>query len=128
MLGSDGSSLAPYGPLSAGKPHPRNYGTFPRFLGHYVRERKILSLPQAIKKISSMPAARLGLRDRGSIRPGKYADIVVFDRANIIDKATFIDPHQYPVGIDYVFVNGTLVVDHGNHTEKLPGKVLSHSF
>ncbi len=128
MLGSDGSSLAPYGPLSAGKPHPRNYGTFPRFLGYYVRERKILSLPQAIKKISSMPAARLGLRDRGTIRPGKYADIVVFDRANIIDKATFIDPHQYPVGIDYVFVNGTLVVDHGNHTEKLPGKVLSNSF
>ena len=128
MLGSDGSSLAPYGPLSEGKPHPRNYGTFPRFLGYYVRERKILSLPQAIKKITSMPAARLGLRDRGSIRPGKYADIVIFDQANIIDKATFIDPHQYPVGIDYVFVNGTIVVDHGKHTEKLPGKALSNSF
>lgn len=128
MLGSDGSSLAPYGPLSEGKPHPRNYGAFPRFLGYYVRERKILSLPQAIKKITSMPAARLGLRDRGSIRPGKYADIVIFDRANIIDKATFIDPHQYPVGIDYVIVNGTIVVDHGKHTEKLPGKVLSNSF
>lgn len=128
MLGSDGSSLAPYGPLSGGKPHPRNYGTFPRFLGYYVRERKILSLPQAIKKITSMPASRLGLRDRGSIRPGKYADIVIFDQANIIDKATFIDPHQYPVGIDYVFVNGTIVVDHGKHSEKLPGKVLSNSF
>lgn len=128
MLGSDGSSLAPYGPLSEGKPHPRNYGAFPRFLGYYVRERKILSLPQAIKKITSMPAARLGLRDRGSIRPGKYADIVIFDRANIVDKATFIDPHQYPVGIDYVIVNGTIVVDHGKHTEKLPGKVLSNSF
>lgn len=128
MLGSDGSSLAPYGPLSGGKPHPRNYGTFPRFLGYYVRERKILSLPQAIKKITSMPAARLGLRGRGSIRPGKYADIVIFDQANIIDKATFIDPHQYPVGIDYVIVNGTIVVDHGKHTEKLPGKVLSNSF
>jgi len=128
MLGSDGSSLAPYGPLSTGKPHPRNYGTFPRFLGYYVRERKILSLPQAIKKISSMPAARLGLGDRGSIRNGSYADIVVFDPLNIADKATFIDPHQYPIGIDYVFVNGTVVVDHGNHTEKLPGKVLSNSF
>ncbi|MEE8377855.1 MAG: D-aminoacylase [Candidatus Aminicenantaceae bacterium] len=128
MLGSDGSSLAPFGPLSVGKPHPRNYGAFPRFLGYYVRERKILSLPQAIKKITSMPAARLGLRDRGSIRPGKYADIVIFDQANIIDKATFIDPHQYPVGIDYVIVNGTIVVDHGKHTEKLPGKVLSNSF
>ncbi len=128
MLGSDGSSLAPYGPLSSGKPHPRNYGTFPRFLGYYVRERKILSLPQAIKKISSMPAARLGLRDRGSIRRGSYADIVVFDPENIADKATFIDPHQYPVGIDYVIVNGTVVVDHGNHTEKFPGKVLSNLF
>lgn len=128
MLGSDGSSLAPYGPLSGGKPHPRNYGAFPRFLGYYVRERKILSLPEAIKKITSMPAARLGLKDRGTIRAGKYADIVVFDPENIIDKATFIDPHQYPVGIDYVLVNGTVVVDHGKHTEKLPGKVLSHSF
>jgi len=127
MLGSDGSSLAPYGPLSGGKPHPRNYGTFPRFLGYYVRERKILSLPQAIKKISSMPAARLGLRDRGSISPGKYADIVVFDPKNIVDKATFIDPHQYPVGIDYVLVNGTVVVEHGKHTERLPGKVLTNS-
>lgn len=127
MLGSDGSSLAPYGPLSRGKPHPRNYGTFPRFLGYYVRERKLLSLPQAIKKISTMPAARLGLRDRGSIRAGKYADIVVFDPEIISDKATFIDPHVYPVGIDYVIVNGTVVVDHGNHTEKLPGHVLSNS-
>ncbi len=126
MLGSDGSSLAPYGPLSGGKPHPRNYGTFPRFLGYYVRERKLLSLPQAIKKMSSMPAARLGLRDRGSIRRGSYADIVVFDPKTIADKATFIDPHQYPVGIDYVLVNGTVVVDHGKHTEKLPGKVLTH--
>ncbi len=75
-----------------------------------------------------MPAARLGLRDRGSIRNGSYADIVVFDPKNIADKATFIDPHQYPVGIDYVLVNGTVVVDHWNHTEKLPGKVLSTSF
>ena len=74
-----------------------------------------------------MPAARLGLRNRGSIRPGKYADIVVFDPKNIADKATFIDPHQYPVGIDYVLVNGTVVVEHGKHTEKLPGKVLTHS-
>ncbi|MFC2168098.1 amidohydrolase family protein [Acidobacteriota bacterium] len=127
MLGSDGSSLAPYGPLSGGKPHPRNYGTFPRFLGYYVRERKILSLPEAIRKITSMPASRLGLRDRGSLRVGKYADIVIFDPQNIADKATFIDPHQYPIGIDYVLVNGTVVVDHGKHTEKLPGKVLTHS-
>lgn len=124
MLGSDGSSLAPYGPLGEGKPHPRNYGTFPRFLGYYVRERKIMSLPQAIKKISSMPAAKLGLADRGTIRKGSFADIVVFDPQTIVDKATFIEPHQYPAGIDYVLVNGSIVVDHGEHTGKLPGKVL----
>ena len=125
MLGSDGSSLAPYGPLSEGKPHPRNYGTFPRFLGYYTREKKLLPLPQAIKKISSMPAAKLDLRDRGSLKKGNFADVVIFDPEKIADKATFIEPHQYPVGIDYVIVNGAVVVDHGTHTEKLPGKVLS---
>lgn len=125
MLGSDGSSLAPYGPLSEGKPHPRSYGAFPRFLGYYVREKKILSLPQAIKKISSMPAAKMGLSDRGSIKKDSFADVVIFDPLNIADKATFIDPHQYPVGIDYVIVNGTVVVDHGKHTGKLPGKILN---
>ena len=124
MLGSDGSSLAPYGPLSEGKPHPRNYGTFPRFLGYYVRERNLLSLPEAIKKVTSKPAAKLGLKDRGSLKQGNFADIVIFDPITIADKATFIEPHQYPVGIDYVLVNGTTIIDHGRHTEKLPGKVL----
>jgi N-acyl-D-amino-acid deacylase len=124
MLGSDGSSLAPYGPLSEGKPHPRNYGTFPRFLGYYVRERKLLTLPEAIKKVTSKPAAKLGLIDRGSLKQGNFADIVIFDPKTIADKATFIEPHQYPVGIDYVLVNGTTVIDHGKHTEKLSGKVL----
>jgi len=124
MLGSDGSSLAPYGPLSEGKPHPRNYGTYPRFLGYYVRERKILSLPEAIKKATSMPAAKIGLQDRGSLKEGNFADIVIFDPVTIADKATFIDPHQYPVGIDYVIVNGKIVIDHDNHTGELPGKVL----
>lgn len=125
MLGSDGSSLAPYGPLSEGKPHPRNYGTFPRFLGYYVRKKKLLPLPQAVKKIASMPAAKLGLRDRGSLKKGNFADVVIFDPNTIVDKATFIEPHQYPSGIDYVIVNGTVVVDHGEHTGKLPGKVLT---
>jgi N-acyl-D-amino-acid deacylase len=124
MLGSDGSSLAPYGPLSEGKPHPRNYGTFPRFLGYYVRERKLLPLPEAIKKVTSKPAAKMGLKDRGSLQQGNFADVVVFDPKTIADKATFIEPHQYPVGIDYVLVNGTIVIDHDKHTEKLPGKVL----
>jgi N-acyl-D-amino-acid deacylase len=124
MLGSDGSSLAPYGPLSEGKPHPRNYGTFPRFFGYYVRERNLLTLPEAIKKVTSKPAAKLGLQNRGALKRGNFADIVVFDPETIADKATFIEPHQYPVGIDYVLVNGTTVIDHGKHTEKLPGKVL----
>jgi N-acyl-D-amino-acid deacylase len=124
MVGSDGSSLAPYGPLSEGKPHPRNYGTFPRFLGYYVRERKLMTLPEATKKMTSKPAAKLGLKDRGALKQGYFADIVIFDPETIADKATFIEPHQYPMGIDYVLVNGTTVIDHGKHTEKLPGKIL----
>lgn len=124
MLGSDGSSLAPYGPLGKGKPHPRNYGTFPRFLGYYVRERTLMPLPEALKKVTSKPAAKMGLIDRGSLKQGNFADIVIFDPETITDKATFIEPHQYPDGIDYVLVNGAIVIDHGTHTEKLPGKVL----
>jgi N-acyl-D-amino-acid deacylase len=124
MLGSDGSSLAPYGPLGEGKPHPRNYGAFPRFLGYYAREKKILPLPDAVKKVTSMPAAKMGLRDRGSLRKGNFADIVVFDAKSIRDRATFIDPHQYPDGIDYVIVNGKIVIDHDAHTGALPGQVL----
>jgi len=124
MLCSDGSALAPYGPLHQGKPHPRNYGTFPRFLGHYVRERKALTLPQAVKKMTSMPAAKLGLKDRGTLKQGNYADIVVFDPATIADRATYTEPEQYPVGIDCVIVNGKVVIDHDNHTGALPGKVL----
>jgi len=124
MLCSDGSALAPYGPLSQGKPHPRNYGTFPRFLGVYVRDRKALSLTQAVKKMTSMPAAKLGLKDRGILKQGNFADIVVFDPATIADKATYTEPEQYPVGIDYVIVNGQIVIDHDKHTGALPGKVL----
>jgi N-acyl-D-amino-acid deacylase len=120
MVSSDGSALAPAG----GMPHPRNYGTFPRFLGHYVRERKIMGLPEAIKKMTSMPAAKAGLKDRGAIRTGNWADLVVFDPATIADKATYTDPEQYPVGIDYVLVNGKVVIDHGVHSGELAGKLL----
>jgi len=127
MMGSDGSALAPYGPLSRGVPHPRNYGAFPRFLGHYVREKNILSLPEAIKKITSMPAAKMGLQDRGSIKEGNFADLVVFNPQTIADKATYTRPEQYPVGIDYVIVNGKIVIDDGKHTGELPGKVLQGS-
>ena len=124
MLGSDGSALAPYGPLSEGIPHPRNYGAFPRFLGLYAREKKLLTLPEAIKKITSMPAAKMGLKDRGSIKQGNFADIVIFDHQTISDQATYTDSKQYPAGIDYVIVNGKIVVDHGEHTGELPGKTL----
>lgn len=124
MLCSDGSSLAPTGPLGGGMPHPRNYGTFPRFLGRYVRERKIMSLSEAVKKMTSMPAAKVGLKDRGAVRTGNWADLVVFDPATIADKATYTDPEQYPVGIDYVLVNGKVIIDHGVHSGELAGKVL----
>ena len=124
MLCSDGTALAPYGPLDRGIPHPRNYGAFPRFLRVYVREKKHLSLPEAIKKMTSMPAARMGLKKRGVIKKGNYADIVIFDSQKIADTATYIKPKQYPVGIDYVIVNGKVVVDHGEHTGELPGKIL----
>jgi N-acyl-D-amino-acid deacylase len=124
MLCSDGSALAPYGPLHQGKPHPRDYGAFPRFLGVYVRDRKALTLPQAIKKMTAMPAAKLGLKDRGTLKLGNFADIVIFDPATIADRATYTEPEQYPVGIDYVIVNGRVVIEHDNHTGTLPGKVL----
>src|SRR5690606_31007822 len=92
--------------LGVGHPHPRVYGTFPRVLGRYVREKNLLSLEEALKKMTSLPAKRIGLADRGSIEVGKKADIVIFDPTSIIDKATFSHPHQYPEGIQYVLVNG----------------------
>lgn len=124
MFGSDGYALAPYGILGEGVPHPRSYGTFPRILGHYVRERKLFSWQEAIRKMTSMPAAYLGLTDRGVIAEGMWADILIFDPERIIDLATFVDPHQYSEGIAYVITNGTVVVEGPNHTGTLPGRVL----
>jgi len=124
MLGSDGSALAPYGELNKGIPHPRNYGAFPRFLSLYARQKKLVSLPEAVKKMTSMPAAKMGLQDRGIIKKGYFADLVIFDPDSINDRATYTQPKQYPVGIDKVFVNGKVVVDKGEHTGELPGKVL----
>ncbi len=123
-VGSDGSSLAVEGPLRAGVPHPRNFGTFPRVLGRYVRELKVIPLEEAIRKMTSLPASILGLADRGAIKEGQWADLVIFDPATVADKATFEDPFQYPVGIDTVLVNGTVVLDEGKHTNARPGKVL----
>ena len=123
-VGCDGSAVAPYGVLSAGKPHPRNYGTFPRALGKYVREEKIVPLEKMIKKMTAIPASRFGFEKRGLIQSGYYADLVVFDPDKIADRATWVDPHQYPVGVEYVIVNGQVVVVHGEHTGRLPGKIL----
>jgi N-acyl-D-amino-acid deacylase len=125
MIGSDGEGRAAQGPYATGKPHPRNYGTCPRVLGHYVRERGVLSLPEAIRKMTSLPASKLGLRDRGRLEPGAVADVVIFDPATIADTATFADPHQYPRGIPWVLVNGEPVVAGGRHTGSRPGRVLT---
>jgi len=121
---SDGGARAPYGPLAEGSPHPRAYGTFPRVLGHYVRERRVLPLEAAIRKMTSLPAERLRFRDRGRIAPGMVADLVAFDPATVADRATFEKPHQYPEGIPHVWVNGEAVIRDGEHTGTLSGRVV----
>jgi N-acyl-D-amino-acid deacylase len=123
-VGSDGSAVAPYGPLAKGKPHPRFYGTFPRVLGKYVREEKLVPLEEMIRKMTAMPAAHLGFVRRGMLKVGWAADICVFDPDRVIDKATFAEPAVYPEGIRQVVVNGEVVVDEGRHSGRLPGKVL----
>jgi len=124
MIGTDGSAVAPYGVLGKGKPHPRTYGTFPRVLGKYVREEKILTLENTVRKMTSLPAQKLGLRDRGLIREGMCADIVIFDPKRVVDKASYVNPHRYSVGIEYVLVNGKVTIDKGEHTGVLTGKAL----
>jgi N-acyl-D-amino-acid deacylase len=123
-VGCDGSAIAPYGVLGQGKPHPRHYGTFPRVLGKYVREEKIIPLERMIKKMTAIPAARFGFERRGRIQTGYSADLVIFDPERIVDRATWANPHQYPEGLEYVIVNGEVVIEHGEHTGKLPGKIL----
>jgi N-acyl-D-aspartate/D-glutamate deacylase len=105
-------------------PHPREYGTFARVLGRYVRERGVLTLEEAVRKMSGATAQRLGLQDRGLLREGFFADVAVFDPDRVVDRATFPEPHQYAEGVEYVLVNGTLVVDGGEHTGARPGRVL----
>ena len=124
MVASDGGAAADYGPLSETSPHPRYYGTFPRVLGKYCREDRLFDLPTAVHKMTGMPAQRLGLSDRGTIDVGQVADLVVFDPDTVIDRADFMNPHQYARGIDCVMVNGTVVVESGEHTGALPGRVL----
>jgi len=112
-------------PESGGKPHPRTYGAFPRVLGHYVRDRACLTLEEAIRKMTWLPAQRMGLTDRGILREGARADVVLFDPSTIRDTATYVDPHRYPEGIVHVLVSGQAVVRDGTHTGTLPGEILS---
>ena len=124
MIGSDGNSLAIHGITSQGRPHPRFYGTFARVLGHYVRDLGILSLPLAIHKMTGGSADALRMYDRGKLLEGNWADITVFDPAQIGEMASYDDPHQYAKGISTVIVNGKVVIEAGEHTGELPGKVL----
>jgi len=124
FAGSDGFACAPYGVTSQGKPHPRYYGTFPRILGHYVRELGVLPLAEAVRKMTGAPAGALRLVDRGVLREGAWADVTIFDPATVIDRATYDDPHRYPDGVSHVIVNGEVVIDDGEHTGALPGRVL----
>jgi N-acyl-D-amino-acid deacylase len=107
-----------------GMPNPRTYGTYPKILGQLVRDEKIMPMEQAIRKMTSFPAQRFGLSDRGILRDGMKADIVVFDPVTVSGVATFANPKQFPLGIEYVFVNGTMVVEKGKHTGALPGEPL----
>ena len=123
-IGSDGSAVSPDGPTGKSHPHPRYYGTFPRVLGRYVRELKVLALPEAIKKMTAMNADKVGIRDRGRIQEGNWADITVFDPARVADRATFEKPHQYATGISWVIVNGAVTLENGRHTGALAGSVV----
>jgi len=120
MVASDGRLVAP----GMGHPHPRWYGTFPRVLGRYVREKEVLSLPEAIHKMSALPAATMGLTDRGLLREGMKADLVIFNPETVADKATFEKPHQYPEGIPYVIINGQVSLDNGEFQHLKAGQVL----
>ena len=124
MIGSDSGCRSHEGPLSHGRPHPRTFGTFPRVLGHFVRERPLLDLPTAVRKMTWDPCRKLGLPDRGRLQPGCAADLVLFDSATVTDRATYEVPIQYPIGIHHVVVNGIVVVEGGEHTGARPGRVV----
>jgi N-acyl-D-aspartate/D-glutamate deacylase len=122
-IASDGSVFE----FGKDNPHPRSYGCFPRVLGHYVRDRKLITLEEAIRKMTSLPAARLGWTDRGEIEAGAWADLVVFDPKTIADRATFLDPHQHSIGVDHVLVNGRIVLEDGKLTGVLPGRPITRA-
>jgi N-acyl-D-amino-acid deacylase len=124
-FGSDEASQAPEGVFLKSNPHPRAYGNFARVLGKYARDEKVITLPEAVRRLSALPATNLGLDDRGFIQDGMFADVVVFDPATIADRATFDKPHQYAVGMKHVFVNGVQVLKDGEHTGAKPGRALA---
>jgi len=123
-VGTDSAAIRPDGPLGAGQPHPRSYGAFPRILGRYVRDEQVLPLPEAIRKMTSLAASQMKIADRGTVKPGAFADIVVFDPKTIADTATFEKPQQYPIGIDMVIVNGAVTLESGRHTGAHAGRAL----
>jgi N-acyl-D-amino-acid deacylase len=123
MIASDGRLTK----IGDGVPHPRNYGTFPRVLGRYVRDEKVLTLEQAVNKMTGMSAARLGLKDQGCLRVGCAANVTVFSAEKVKDVGTFDDPHHYPEGIPFVVVNGSVVVDNGQFSAARPGRVVRHT-
>jgi N-acyl-D-amino-acid deacylase len=123
-LGSDAASMAPEGAFLRSSTHPRAYGNFARLLGKYVREEKVITLQEAIRRLSGLPATNLGLDRRGFLKQGMFADVVVFDPATIADRATYENPHQYSVGVKHVFVNGVQVLKDGEHTGAKPGRAL----
>jgi N-acyl-D-amino-acid deacylase len=125
MIGSDSIPLYEGDGERPGKPHPRTYGTFPRVLGEYARERRLFPLETAVHKMTGMAAARLGLRDRGLVRPGAFADLAVFDPATVRDESTYAEPHRYAAGIPYVVVNGAVVVDDSRMSAARPGRILT---
>ena len=126
-FGSDEGSLAPAGNFLKWNPHPRAYGNVARLLGRYVRDEKVIPLAEAINRLTTLPATNLGLARRGALKPGYFADVVVFDPATIQDHATFDRPHQYATGVRDVLVNGTLVLRAGEHTGAHPGRVVGLS-
>ena len=123
-IGSDGGSMAPEGVFLASNPHPRAYGNVARLLGKYVREEKVITLPDAVRRLSGLPAENLGLDRRGRLREGYFADVAIFDPASIADRATFEKPHQYATGMKHVLVNGQVVLKDGEHTGATPGRAL----
>lgn len=124
MIGSDSSAIAVEGPLASGKPHPRSFGTFVKVLGHYVRENKTITLQDAIRKMTSLPAQKMRLYDRGLLLPGMKADVVVFDPSTVNENGTYTEPFAYPDGIEYVIVNGKETIRHGEHLGTKAGRVL----